>query len=199
MLQGAEIIDYLGEGKFVVTLPEDKEWDGNPHETDVIVAHDYIQFNSSCPISMKPNDKGEYPYKSKGVCNWKKARASIQISIRDFKYVVLPFLQNHPELVDEKFKDEEYINDDENFKQNGHDEPRWRKGDKYPNYAYNASIIRYRDPVTGIMMVKFRRCGEKHYGIMDLKTFVTIKDSLALSYREHEKKQFFDGRQQDKS
>lgn len=181
-MKGAKIIDYLGNNKFVVVLPEEEEWDGNPREKHITIAHDYVQISGPCDIKMIPNDKGEYPYQVKsGISNYVKSRASIQIGIREVKELLIPMLLESEYLQDERFKPRVHNEDDRYFKDYGLDKPRWKKGDEYPPYAYSGAIVRHNG------MVYFRRKGETVYSKVTSSVFNDIKDHLNLAYNKYEK------------
>lgn len=180
MSQEGKIIDYLGENKYVVLLPEEKEWDGNPDEIKIKIAHDYVEIEGSSDFEMNLV-KGKYPYETiRGAANWRSSKASIQIPIRDMIDVVLPLLKNHSYLQQEHLKDKLYVENDPNYEIFGFKEPRYLKGDQYPAYAYQGSIIKYNDNESD--MIKFRRSGSKKWETVTLSTFNLIKNSLKLSY-----------------
>lgn len=185
MSQEGTIIDYLGENKYVIVLPEEKEWDHNPEQVNVMVAHDYVAIKTSCSFQMEQKPNGEYPYKSlSGACNWRKSTAMLQIPIRDMIDVILPYLNSHKYLQQEHIKDRSYDKDDNYFEKCGLTEPRWRKGDLYPSYAYGGSIIRYFE--NGKPMIKFRRAYTAAWETVTESTFNLIKDSLQLCRQVNE-------------
>lgn len=146
--QEGKIVGYLGDNKFVVQLPEEKEFNGNPSVEQIQVAHDYVRFIGDCSFEMERDEKGNYPYTpKKGTCNWVNSRGSVTISIRDMITMVLPFLNNHKYLQQQHIADRTYDKDDEYFAQHGLTEPRWKKGDKHPAYAHGGST----DVLKGIM------------------------------------------------
>jgi len=183
MSQQDKIIDYLGEDKFVVSIKDhDKKSDRSPVGVEVNVNHDFVEIHGSCPFMMESDGKGNYPYKTKdAVSNWVNSKASLQISIREMIKVVLPYLNNHPYLQEDihlkkRIRDE----DDTYFKNYGLDEPRWRKGDTYDPYTYNAGVIIYYDLDKKERMVKFRRKGESVYETVTYGTFIKIRHTLNL-------------------
>jgi len=186
MSQEAEIIDYLGDNKFVIVL-DDKPFDGNPSPVGVTVAHDYVRFSGHCGFQMKPKPGGIYPYKSKsGAANWVASRASVSIHIRDMIKIVLPYLNQHEYLQESHLKDREHHEDDKYYTQYGLTEPRYRKGDLYPPYAFVGCIIQYYDKHTDTHMVAFRRTGETKYERVSLSLFNELKDRLFLSLNKYE-------------
>jgi len=186
MSQEAEIVDYLGDNKFVIFL-EDKPFDGNPSSVGVSVAHDYVQFSGYCAFQMKPKPGGIYPYKpNSGASNWVRSRASIQIHIRDMIKIIMPYLNQHEYLQETHLKEREHAEDDKYYDQYGLTEPRYRKGDLYPPYAWVGAIIKYYDKHTDTQMVAFRRQGETKYERVSLSLFNELKDRLFLSLNKYE-------------
>ena len=185
--QEGVVVDYLGDNKFVIKLKEDKEWDGNPSEERIQVAHDYVRFYGNCSFEMQAKD-GKFPYVPKsGAANWVNSRGSITIAIRDMIEIVLPYLNGHKYLQKEHIKDRIYDNDDPiTYKKLGLDKPVYKKGDTYPAYAYSGCIIRYYDEETKSHMVAFRRVGSAAIERVSSELFNTIKDSLKLSYSKWE-------------
>lgn len=188
-MQEATIIDYLGENKFVIKLKPEAELNGSPRLDEIKITHDYVMFGGACDFQMERNDKGEYPFKSNGVYNWVKSSASIQIGIREMIDVVLPLLQNSKYLSKEHISDRIHDSDDQYFEKHKLLEPRYKKGDSYPSYAWDAGAVSYNDPDTGINMVKFRRIGESVYETVTLKTYNLIKDNLKLYLTKHDLQQ----------
>ena len=85
------IIKQLSEDEFVIKMDD---YDLNNRDA-VRIAHDYVQFYSPTTIDIKqPQDWEPYgkfkSVASNQICNF----SDIQISIRDFVKVVLPFLNN---------------------------------------------------------------------------------------------------------
>ena len=153
MSQTVKITKYLGKDdkgndEFVISVPPQKEWNGNPTEERIKVAHDYVEIYGGCNFQlehgvMKPESQNG------GAVNWLSSFASIQISIRDVFSFILPYLNNHKYLQPEHFKDRVWDEDDKHWQQYPHlTGPRWKKGDKYPAYAYNGAIIHYLDEET---------------------------------------------------
>ena len=184
--QDGKIVGYLGDNKFVIQLPEEKESNGNPSIDQIQVAHDYVRFVGDCSFQMERGDDG-YPYTPKrGPANWVNSRASVTIGIREMIDIVLPFLNGHKYLQQEHLADRIHDRDDEYFDQHGLTEPRWKKGDKYPGYAFDASIIKFYDPARQMTMVSFRRNGEAHWETVSASLFAQIEDSLKLYFRRDE-------------
>lgn len=183
--QEGKIIDYLGENKFVVLLPEEQEPDGNPGELNITIAHDYVRIEG--PSHFQMERKGDsYPYKNKGgACNWVPSRASVTIPIRDMQKYLLPLLKDHPYLQPEHLKDRQYSEDDKYFKDYGLDKPRYRRGDSYPAYAHQSVIITHYDKVKG-WTVMFRRFGSSIMEIVSMDLFNKIKGMLQLYLSEWE-------------
>ena len=184
MAQETKIIGVTEDGKFIIDLKDErKSAKGNPVTERVKIAHDYVEIFGSSMFQIDDNAG----YKSKvGATNWVPARASIQISIRDFKDIILPLLNSHPFLQDEHFKPRQYDSDDKYFKRYDLDEPRWLKGDAYPAYAHNAGVIQYNDLKSGKMMVAFRRNGSDVWEHLTLFSFKLIEDHLTLYYTQEE-------------
>lgn len=190
MSQTLKIVKYLGKDnngndEFVLSVPpQNQEWNGNPTEERIKVAHDYIEIFGGCNFELARGvDKPES--QKKGASNWLNSMASIQISIRDVFSFILPHLNKHKYLQPEHFESREYSEDDKYWEQYQHlSGPRYKKGDKYPAYAYNGGIIHYNDPETGAAMVAFRRTGETVYSHVTNSSFQTIKEHLKLEYKD---------------
>lgn len=192
--QEGKIIGYLGKGKpgfekFILELPEEKEeWDKNPSKKEITIAHDYVRLHGPASYEMQSDEKGEYPYKSKfGAVNYLSSRASVTIGIRDMVRLILPLLLDSKYFKEDHLKDREHDSDDTSYNTVLKlDKPRWKKGDKYPAYVYDACIFQYYDSHTKTSMVAFRRVGQAHYERVSVGLFNTIKDSLALCYSKEE-------------
>ena len=178
MSQQGRIVDYLGNDLYVVKLPPEEESDLNPSIDAVTVAHDYVMFTGDCSFMMEQKD-GKYPYKPKrGASNWRSSRASVQIGIREMYDIILPFLAQHPYLQQDHIKDREHSDDDKYYEQYGLKEPRYKKGDKYPAYAYSGGIVKYYD--NGQSMVAFRRTGEVAWNKVTLDCLIKLKEHYNL-------------------
>lgn len=107
------IIKQLSEDEFVIKMDD---YDLNKRDA-VRIAHDYVQFYSPTTIDIKqPQDWEPYgkfkSVASNQICNF----SDIQIPIRDFVKVILPFLNNS------KYCQESHItNEDGTPKYNYHD------------------------------------------------------------------------------
>ncbi len=172
--QNAKIIDYLGDNKFVIQIPEeDLSKDNLPGQDKIQIAHDYVRFIGPCSYQMESKENGKYPYKPKnGACNWVSSRGSITIGIRDMIKIVLPLLNKHKYLQSEHIKDRTHDSDDEYQKEN----PRYKKGDKYPGYAYDCAIIHFVED--GKSMVSFKKMGDGEYETVSLDLFNQIKQTI---------------------
>jgi hypothetical protein len=185
MSQSVKISKYLGkdsEGndEFVITVPPAKEWNGNPTEQTIKIAHDYIQIDGECSFQLESgvNKPASQDF---GASNWLESRASIQIGIREVFSVILPFLNNHEYLQPKHFEDIIYHQDDPYWhKDKTLTGPRYKKGDKYPAYAHDGGIIHYVNE--GRHMIAFRRSGSSHFEHVSNATFQLIKESLKLTY-----------------
>ena len=186
-----KIIDYLGENKFVIQLPEEEEWNYTSKPETIQIAHDYVRFIGQSHIEMEHDGKGNYPYIPKsGASNLVRIESEVTISIREMIEVVLPLLKNHKYLQKEHICDRVKLEDDKYFEQLGLKEPRWKKGDSYPGYAYQDGVIKYYDEDQKIWMIKFRRRNSKIYETVSVSTFNEIKDSLFL-FIEKESVEYF--------
>lgn len=191
MGQEGKIIDYLGENKFVLLLPEEKEYDGNPGIDNIQVAHDYVRFtgNSHFQLTPKAGDR-DYNWnpRRRGACNWISSSASVTIGIRDMIDIVMPYLNKHEYLQKDHIKDRVHVKDDEYFRQYDLDKPRYLKGEKYPAYAYTGAIIEYYDKEAKERMVSFRRNGSDTWNTVTFNLFEEIKDGLKLMLKQDENK-----------
>ena len=85
------IIKQLSEDEFVIKMDD---YDLDKHDV-VRIAHDYVQFSSPVTIDIKqPQDWTPYGRFKSIASNLIHGYSDIQISIRDFVKVVLPFLNN---------------------------------------------------------------------------------------------------------
>lgn len=85
------IIKQLSEDEFVIKMDD---YDLNKHDS-VRIAHDYVQFSSPVTIDIKqPQDWEPYGRFKSIARNLIHSYSDIQISIRDFIKVILPFLNN---------------------------------------------------------------------------------------------------------
>jgi hypothetical protein len=188
MSQSLKISKYLGKDDngndlFVLTVPPTQEWNGNPTEERIKVTHDYVEVSGGCSFELLPGVNKPESQKL-GASNWLSSRASIQISIREVFGFILPYLNKHKYLQPNHFEDRVWDEDDEHWSfHKCYSGPRWKKGDKYPPYAYEGGIVHYIDEENGNQMVAFRRVGESTFNHVTASTFNTIKDTLRLSYR----------------
>ena len=169
-MQSLKISKYLGKDEqgndeFVLTVLPAQEWNGNPTEERIKVAHDYVEIFGECSFELLPGVK-KPESQNCGASNWLSSRASIQISIRDMFSFILPYLNKHKYLQPEHFKN--------------------RTGESHPPYTYEGGIIHYIDNETDTSMTAFRRVGESIYNHITSSVFQTIKDTLRLSYRDPE-------------
>lgn len=179
-MQEGKIIDYLGENKYVILLPDEEEYNGSPTPMVVRFAHDYVEFEDSAPFEMLAKN-GEYPYKTKGgAINWRRSRASIQIPIKTMYDVIIPMLLKNENLQSKHFEDRTYGEDDKYYIDKGLTEPRYKKGDSYPAYAYSSDAVKFID--NDEWFVTFRRRGEKLWETVKSKTYDLIKSTLKLDY-----------------
>jgi len=174
MSQTVKITHYIGKDKqnrdlFIIAVPEQEKYDGNPSEEFITVAHDYVMFTGPCNFQTE-NDVKLPESQNRGASNWVSSRASLQISIRDMFDVVLPFLQKHKYLQPEHFEDRIY------------------KGDTSFAYVYHGSIIKYYED--GKKMVAYRHSGSKDYSYMEAEEFDKIKSTLILGVPESRKESF---------
>ena len=85
------IIKQLSEDEFVIKMDD---YDLRKHDA-VRIAHDYVQFYSPTTIDIKhPQDWEPYGKFKSIAINQIHSYSDIQIPIRDFVKVVLPFLNN---------------------------------------------------------------------------------------------------------
>lgn len=85
------IIKQLSEDEFVIKMDD---YDLRKHDA-VRIAHDYVQFYSPTTIDIKQPQDWEPYGKFKSIArNLIHSYSDIQISIRDFVKVILPFLNN---------------------------------------------------------------------------------------------------------
>jgi hypothetical protein len=85
------IIKQLSEDEFVIKMDD---YDLRKHDA-VRIAHDYVQFYSPVTIDIKqPQDWEPYGRFKSIARNLIHGYTDIQISIRDFVKVILPFLNN---------------------------------------------------------------------------------------------------------
>lgn len=85
------IIKQLSEDEFVIKMDD---YDLRKHDA-VRIAHDYVQFYSPTTIDIKQPQNWEPYGRFKSIAtNQIHSYSDIQISIRDFVKVVLPFLNN---------------------------------------------------------------------------------------------------------
>lgn len=85
------IIKQLSEDEFVIKMDD---YDLDRHDS-VRIAHDYVQFSSPVTIDIKqPQDWEPYGRFKSIARNLIHSYSDIQISIRDFVKVILPFLNN---------------------------------------------------------------------------------------------------------
>ena len=85
------IIKQLSEDEFVIKMDD---YDLRKHDA-VRIAHDYVQFYSPTTIEIKhPQDWEPYGRFKSIAINQIHSYSDIQIPIRDFVKVVLPFLNN---------------------------------------------------------------------------------------------------------
>ena len=179
MAHEAKIIGKTEDGNFIIDL-KDKDSDANPVLEILTVAHDYVMIQGLCSLQIdmsKTDVKSEY-----GIRNWVRAEGSIQIGIREFQEIILPYLNNHKYLQPEHISNRTYTEDDKYYKDYNLDKPRYLKGDEYPAYAYNACSIRWYDESTKTYMVTFRRVGSNVNETVTLELFEQIKPSLNLIY-----------------
>ena len=86
-----QIIKQLSEDEFVIKMDD---YDLRKHDA-VRIAHDYVQFYSPTTIEIKhPQDWEPYGRFKSIAINQIHSYTDIQIPIRDFVKVVLPFLNN---------------------------------------------------------------------------------------------------------
>lgn len=107
------IIKQLSEDEFVIKMDD---YDLRKHDA-VRIAHDYVQFYSPTTIDIKhPQDWEPYGKFKSIAINQIHSYSDIQIPIRDFVKVVLPFLNNS------KYCQEDHItNEDGTPRYNYHD------------------------------------------------------------------------------
>lgn len=182
MGQQAQIVKKLDNDQYVIELKE-KESDGSPRHVRIKFAHDYVEIEGPSDFMIK--DSADFRSEV-GVSNWIQSRASVQIGIRTFRSVFLPLIMESPFMQDEHFKPREYSEDDKHFERFGLKEPRWKKGDTYPPYAYDASVVHYYDERTKMQMVSFRRSGSEVYETVTAELFKQIRPMLKLNYSKWE-------------
>lgn len=191
-MQEYRITEYLGKDdkgndKFVITVPPKEKWDLNPSPERISIAHDYVEFHGGSHFMLE-NNIVKPESQQVGASNWLVSKASIQISIREMFALILPMLNQHKYLQPEHFEDRVQSEDDEYFEKLGLSKPRYKKGDKYPAYAYEGAIVHYYDEVNKIRMVAFRRTGEANYNHVSSDVFDMVKSTLRLSYSKEEAK-----------
>jgi hypothetical protein len=185
MAQKARILGYLGDDRFVIGLKENQPSDGSPDPIKIKLAHDYVEIEGMSNFMV--DDSSDYK-SSNGVSNWVKSRASIQIGIREFKDILLPLFMNAHYLSDEHFKMRKHEEDDKYFERYGLESPRWTKGEEYPPYTFNSSVIEFFNERTQQQMVTFRRAHSLVYETVTKDLFDLIRPQLELYKSEWDMK-----------
>lgn len=154
-----KILKDLGDNKYEVEITpvERKKY----RENNLLVAHDYVQFEGTDYFRREDLSISDVAFNT-----------SIQIPIKAFFNVCLPFLKEHKYLQEYHFNDRTWTEDDKY-----ENPPRYKKGDKYPAYSYQNEVIKYWDGEQYMVAVALH--GEKHFNIMTLKFFNSfVKDKI---------------------
>jgi hypothetical protein len=135
-------------------------------ENGISIQHDYLAISGRT-----------YCNKENGCVSDISIPSYIQIPIKSAMEVMLPMILESKYSKPEHLKNRIYDKDDEYFKQNNLDAPRWLKGQEYPAYSYNNQVVHYY--ADGEHMVAVLQAGEKHFNRVTLKFFNNfIKDKL---------------------
>jgi len=165
-----KIINQIDEHTFVVSLKDEQR---NVGAERIIIAHDYLRIigNDSIETDMntfKGSLSGEHAY----CANRISVVSEVTMGIKSAQKIFLPYIQKHKYMQPEHLEDRIHTEDDKywNEKWNkGLEDPRYKKGDKYPAYSYSREIIEYWED--GELMVEFSLEGEKNYSKVTKKFF----------------------------
>lgn len=129
-----KITKQIDDTHFEIELDE---YDFEPIEDDIRIAHDYVRFYGNSGLQTKGDVKLSGPAKT---CeNWIKAQHEVTIDIRTFVDVVMPILEMS------EFLKKEHLVDTEGK----------------PLYTYHDKPFFYKDPETKIEMVALPNTPDK--------------------------------------
>lgn len=167
-----KIIKQIDDETFVISLKDVPNLRYEPKR--IIVAHDYVRISARTGL-WTDMDQLKDPLKGRhSLCaNVLNIPTDITIDIKAAQRVLLPFLQKHEYMQPEHLADRTYIDDDKDwdkpYQKGQYKGPRWKKGDKYPSYSFNAQILEYWED--GQLMVEFSLEGEKGFSKVTKKFF----------------------------
>lgn len=168
-----KIIKSLGDNKYEVEIPPPDGVRGLKEFTFGMV-HDYVYFEGYEWLQNPDNSTSNTKFLTR-----------IQIPIRDFVNVCLPFINKHRYSQPNHLKDREHTEDDPYWKSEFNEKlnlkgPRYKKGDKYPAYAFDSVAIKYYDEDKKQFMVSVRLRDEAVPTVMTIGMFNLIKDKLSI-------------------
>lgn len=163
-----KILKELGDNKYEVEITPVEKIIGL-REVGFGIAHDYVHIDGYIWLNNANNS-------SSNVKVWQ----SLHIPIREFNKLLLPTFLKHTYCQPEHLDDRIHTEDDRYWNEswNKLPAPRFKKGDKYPAYAYDNIAVRYYDTEKKTHMVALRLRDEAEYTIMTFKMFNMIKDKL---------------------
>lgn len=122
-----EIVEDLGDGKFIVQATEKEQ------VKRVGIAHDYVQFTGTTHLTCASGVRVQHsPNHSSNILS---INTSVQIPIRPMIHTVLPLLQQADEMSLWHIRNREHT-EDSKFGD-------YKKGDEYAAYAYYTSTVAY--------------------------------------------------------
>lgn len=164
-----KIIKDLGDNRYEVEIPPREKTCFR--ESGFGLAHDYAYF-----------EDWVYFQKENGCVSDVKVWSSFHIPIREFVNICLPWLNKHKYAQPEHLQDRVHTEDDQywnsEWQKGEFKEPRFKKGDKYPAYAYNNTATFFWDEESKTRKVAVRMDGEADFTIMSVKMYNLLKDKL---------------------
>ncbi len=164
-----KILKNLGDNKYEVEIEPYEKVKGL-RENQFGMVHDYVYFSG--PFNLKNADNSQSNINT---------HCSFQIPIRQFIKFILPKIQNHEYAQEKHLEDKEQYEDDPYWNSDFNKElrlkgPRWKKGDKYVNYAWDNVATYFRENKE--LKVAILMAGEKEPTIMSAKFFDEVKDKI---------------------